>query len=180
MTKPSIEIKTAEPANATGIAHLQKTTWRDTFPNPEHKITQADVDAMTEDWDAPEAIERLRNSIAEPQTDSYRLVAKDGDKVVGHCVVVKDRDVNRFKILYVLPEYQGQGIGYALAVKSLQWLGKDKDVELEVVTYSSQAIDFYKSFGFDIVGRAQNEAATLPSGTVRPQYKMVRRKGYKN
>jgi len=168
-----ITITSAQPDDAVGIGRLQKITWRATYPNADYGVTKADIMTKTEDWDSPEHIAGIRQRIAEPPAGTLRLVAKDGQQVVGHCIVSRGETRNRLNLIYILPEYQGQGIGKKLLAKAFDWLGHDKDITLEVVKYNDHTIGFYKQLGFEIVGDAHNAVAELPSGAVLPEYEMV-------
>lgn len=118
---------------------------------------------------------RLLNSITHPKVGTLRLVAKDGDKVVGHCFVIKEETYNKLQVLYVLPDYQGLGVGSLLANKGMEWLGTERDIAIEVVSYNTEAIEFYKKLGFEIKGNAHNEVTELPSGKIMPEILMIKR-----
>lgn len=167
ITRPS-------PDDAVELKQLMKTTWRAAYPSPENGVSKADIYAMTEDWDKPDAVKRLEEDIASTPANKLRLVAKIDNKIVGQGKFIKGEAENRLATLYVLPEFQGRGIGKQLASKGLEWFGKEKDIVLEVVKYNQRAVDLYESMGFEIAGDAQNEVARLPSGAIRPQYKMVK------
>lgn len=61
-------------------------------------------------WYDPET---LREWIRDPQDDII-LVAKDGEKLVGMCLVHTLRDFAYCSILFVIKEYRSMGIGRAL------------------------------------------------------------------
>lgn len=78
--------------------------------------------------------------------------------------------------MYVLPDYQGQGIGSKLIDKALKWYGDDIDIYLEVISYNQKAIDFYKRFGFEITDTIVDDTIGLPDYIkVLPVTEMVRR-----
>lgn len=173
--KPQVVVEIARPQDAAGIANVQKATWLATYPNEEYGISYDDVAAKVALWDSPESLNRIRQSIMHPDPGTLRLVARDKDKVVGHCYAIKRGHMNKLQVLYVLPQYQHMGIGSRLANEGIGWLGSDKDIGLEVVKYSTDAINFYESLGFRVTGDALNSVTKLPSGITIPTYSMVRK-----
>ena len=55
--------------------------------------------------------------------------------------------------IYVLPEYQGRGVGRQLMEQGMEWLGSNKDIILDVVSYNDKATAIYEKMGFGEVGR---------------------------
>lgn len=112
--------------------------------------------------------------IENPIEGSLRLVARDRDKIVGHCLAARKEPHNELVALYVLPDYQKRGIGYLLAFKAINWLGQDKDITTEVVKYNQNAIRFYEKLGFVITGDVE-PVSKLPKGVIFPEYQMIKR-----
>ena len=77
--------------------------------------------------------------------------------------------------LYVLPDFQGLGIGYNLFQNSLDFLG-GRDLWFQVASYNKKAIDFYKRFGFIENGPVteHDSVAKLPSGAQIPEIEMIK------
>ncbi len=171
MENPII-IQDAVAEDAQGIRSVQKQTWLATYPNPELGISHEDIaskiaqmqEGSTERW-----AKRLKEDAS-----SHTWVAKDNHTVIGFVSAQKLNDENKIRAMYLLPEYQGQGIGKQLMQKALTWLGDDKHISLEVVSYNDKAISFYKKFGFVERGETTNDAAHLPSGKDLPELLMVR------
>jgi len=77
--------------------------------------------------------------------------------------------------MYVVKELQGKGLGKKLMQKAIEWLGNDGDIRLEVVSYNSNAINFYKRFGFQETTNSVSDKRTqLPSGKQIPRTVMVK------
>jgi ribosomal protein S18 acetylase RimI-like enzyme len=54
--------------------------------------------------------------------------------------------------IYVLPEFQGKGIGYALMLKARDFAKKNRMITMSLqVNRNNPAIEFYKRFGFEII-----------------------------
>jgi len=169
-----ITIHTATPDDAQAIVEVRRSTWLCTYTNEKAGITRKDIEDKINLQTLEEESERARKTIVEnPSIKTF--VAKDNDKVVGILVVIKGEEINRIGQLYVLSEYQGKGIGTQLMEKGLEWLGNDKDIEFEVATYNTNAINFYKKFGFVENGIGDNPVGQLPSGKKIPEIKMIKR-----
>lgn len=80
------------------------------------------------------------------------------DEIVGYCVIYANdciRKVAYITMIGVRPEYQGNHIGYKLLTRICEYsLIKGMDaVELEVLIDNSRALEFYKNFGFKVIGK---------------------------
>jgi ribosomal protein S18 acetylase RimI-like enzyme len=108
----SFQLRPATLDDAAAIAHVQVTTWQDTYAN----IIDPDfLKAFT--------IEKATNiQVNRIQTDNaYRVVATIDEQVVGYAVAnLNETETEPFKgdwflfSLHVLPEHQGKGFGKAL------------------------------------------------------------------
>ena len=163
-----ILISEAKLEDADGITFVQKTTWLATYPNKEAGITHQDILETVNHWGLG-----VKNRLSNPEPIRNYWVAKDNGKVVGMCLATKGEDDNTLQAIYILPEYQGKHIGRQLCDKALEWLGREKNIVLGVVTYNQKAIEFYKKHGFKEHGERHDEIATLPSGKVLPEVEMV-------
>jgi ribosomal protein S18 acetylase RimI-like enzyme len=74
--------------------------------------------------------------------------------------------------MYVEPDYFNQGIGTKLWLEAIQKLPKEKQITVEVATYT-KAIDFYKKIGFSDTGERSVTEKMLRSGNSIPLMKMV-------
>ena len=108
-----------------------------------------------------------------PGEDETALVASSGGKVVATLVYAERHGVAYVWGMYVLPEYQHQGIGSALMKDAISRLGDSESIEVRVMTTSLQALSFYEKFGFTAVGEEDFE---LPRGTSAPVMVMARAK----
>jgi ribosomal protein S18 acetylase RimI-like enzyme len=172
-----IQIRSAVPDDEPNIRQVQRLTWLDTYPNEAAGITRADIQAMF-DESTPEIQRRrevLRNVInTGPQRHFW--VAENGTDIVGMCHARKDEEIRHIQALYVLPQYQGQGIGKRLMQAALEWLGTDQPVTLNVAAYNSNAIAFYKLLGFvPNENPGHSSVPALPSGAVIPHIEMIKR-----
>lgn len=169
-----IQITDARPEDAEGINNVYYKTWLDTYPNKEVGITVDDVEDSFKDSFTEDHLNQVRERIINNPESTKRLVAKEGDLVVGVCVAVRNEDNNQLRTIYVLPEFQGKGIGRKLwdEVKSI--FDPTKDTIVHVATYNTKTVEFYKSLGFEDTGkRFTDEKFRMKSGSILPQMEMA-------
>ncbi|EKC47393.1 protein containing GCN5-related N-acetyltransferase domain protein [human gut metagenome] len=80
------------------------------------------------------------------------------DEIMGYCIIYANDCIGKvayITMIGVRPEYQGKHIGYKLLTRICEYsIVKGMDaVELEVLIANFKALEFYKSFGFKVVGR---------------------------
>ena len=173
----SIAIREALPDDAEAMRDVQRHTWIATYPNEAYGITKEDIEArFRED---PETVrerrERGRQSVCTAPFHSW--VAREGRALIGFCIVKQDDHENLLQALYVLPDFQSQGVGKRLLQTALDWLGSKKEVVLNVASYNEKAIAFYRAFGFvPDEPVASFEALQLPSGVRLPEIRMVKKR----
>jgi GNAT superfamily N-acetyltransferase len=156
------------------VKHL---TWLATYPNEALGITRADIEAFFAER-TPEARQRgeARRRLIYTSPHRHQWVAESAPGIVGMCLARKEDEVRHIQALYVLPDFQGQGIGRRLIQRALAWLGADRPVTLGEATYNSRAIAFYERLGYVPSGNSSAvPAPPLPSGTVLPEIEMIKR-----
>lgn len=99
-------------------------------------------------------LDRMTISRCEEMASRYpenTLVAKDGARVIGFAcagAVNGEIDAGEVYALYVLEEYQHQGIGYALMREALSLLKGCRIVYLWAFKDNTKALRFYERVGF--------------------------------
>lgn len=160
----------ASPQDAKGIAEVQKEGWLTTYVNSDYGVTEEDI--LSKDFDGDARVSRWAESIAAQDTKTW--VAKEGDKIIGFCLVKNGEDTNHIGALYVLSSARGSGVGSKLMDQALDYLGSEKPIELEVATYNHKAIAFYEKFGFKNMGAIEEPTSDdFPSGAQIPELKMI-------
>jgi len=155
------------------IRDVQKRTWLETYPNEELGITREDIEARFAN-ESKEKIENRKKIYSDP--DVHIWVAKDDGEIIGFCIARKEEKNNRIGAIYLLPSYQGQGVGGRLIEAALNWLGVDKDIYVNVASYNDNATRFYERYGFVKTEKdISNPVADLPSGKSIPETEMVRK-----
>ncbi len=81
------------------------------------------------------------------QNIQYR-VAQIDNKIVGFASATMEDWKNMLQAIYILPEYQGKGIGKNLLNKVFDFFKDWEEIYLKVASYNQKAINFYQNFGF--------------------------------
>ncbi len=168
-----ITVSDARVKDVEGLQEVFYRTWLATYPNKEHGITVDDIEERFKDRHSGERLNDRRAAIATLDENNKYLVAKDDDTVVGLCRLTKHEMENRVTALYVLPEYQGKGVGTALWSEALNFFDRSKDIVVNVATYNQKAINFYTKLGFKDMGRrSTDERRRMKSGSILPEMEM--------
>ena len=100
------------------------------------------------------------------------MLAKIEDKIVGSCVVSIGEETNFLVTIYVLPGYEGRGIGTKMWDVARNFLDKNKDTIVTVAEYTN-AVHFYKKLGFIETGkRIVDDKHKMKSGNIIPELEM--------
>ncbi len=172
-----IVITPASPDDVLGMQDVFHKAWRATYPNVEYGITVEDIDERYKNRFDEERLAKRREQMINPPTGEQTFVARDGNLVVGVCRVINQPDKNQLQALYILPEYQGKGIGTALWEEGLKFLDPNRDIEVWVAVYNHRAIAFYHNLGFKETGEKDlDEDLKMPiSGNVIPEIHLIRK-----
>ena len=170
--KNSIKIVEATPEDAKGIVSLLYKTWLNTYPNKEIGITKEDIEERFQNID--ERVIKMKDVIQNTPASHKRIIAKDIDVVIGVALLIKKEDVNQLQMIYVLPEYQGKGVGSMLWNEIKKFCDPSKDTIVQVASYNKNAISFYEKLGFvDNGKRWSDEKWKMKSGATIPEMEMV-------
>jgi ribosomal protein S18 acetylase RimI-like enzyme len=148
--------------------------WLDTYPNVEAGISIDDVEDRFKGRQSEEKLAKRREDIINHDENKKYLVALDGDKVVGLCRAERKEKENHLNAIYILPDYQGRGIGTMMWNEIKLFFDPKKDTVLGVAEYNQKAINFYSRLGFVDTGRRHKEEWTkMKSGAMLPEMDMV-------
>jgi ribosomal protein S18 acetylase RimI-like enzyme len=143
-------VRTAGERDLEAIRALLVETWHATYDGiyGAEKVTE-----ITDDW---HSIASLRRRLSRPNSEF--LVADDGKRVGGMSFAEADETGGTviLKQLYVLPAFQGRGIGSMLLDEVIESFAEAKLMRLEVEEANDKAIAFYVAQGFARTGRTAN------------------------
>ena len=91
------------------------------------------------------------------------FLLKVDNKTIGFSCIGKSDDIenaNEVIAIYLLKEYHGQKLGYALLNETISKFADNDKIVLWVLNGNDKAIHFYKRFGFDFNGNQK----VLPFG----------------
>ena len=169
-----IKITDATPQDVEGIEVVLSETWVATYPNEEIGITRDDILDKRKDSLNSEKLQKKREYLENPPENLKFVVAKDGKRIIGLCSVFVKDDYNKLSTIYILPEYQGKGIGKKLYETVFPFFDTKKDIIVQVATYNKNAIAFYKSLGFVDTGkRFSDEKFRMKSGALIPEMELI-------
>ncbi len=170
-----ITIQKPTKEDVQGLQEVFYKTWFATYPNKEAGITIEDIEDRYKDRNSEENMKKRAERYANIPENELYLIAKDGDLVIGMIRFIKKEKFNQLQAIYILPEYQGKGIGTMFWSRAKVFLDKNKDTIVQLATYNKQAENFYKKLGFVDTGkRFSDESTRMPiSGAIIPEMEMV-------
>ena len=172
----TIKVSIAKPNESEDITEVIYKTWLVTYPNEEYGITVDDIEYRFKDKFTPKNAEKRREKIINPSKGETLLVVKNKNKVIGMCRVVIKDDRNQLLAIYILPEYQGRGIGKKLWAEAQKYFDPAKDIYVELAVYNKNALEFYKKLGFADTGRRMmDEKLRMKSGNIIPEMEMIKK-----
>lgn len=172
--RSEIIIDSPKAEDARAVAEVFYKTWLATYPNEEHGVSVEDIEERYKDAFTEESIGKRAERIENPKDGEATLVARDGESVVGVCNVSQDEKSNHLNAIYVLPEYQGKGVGKLLWQEAQKHFDPIKDTVVSVATYNDSAINFYKRLGFEETGKTfVRERHRMKSGVGIPETELI-------
>lgn len=144
-------VRTASEKDLPAVSSLLGAVWHASYDG----LYGAErVGAITRDWHSVAALQaQIR------RTDSDFLVADDGKRLggMGYAAMMPGQpDTVMLHQLYVLPAFQGQGLGRDMFAELETCFPKAQRMRLEVAPDNARAIAFYAGLGFVEVGRTAN------------------------
>ena len=147
-------LETKDEIKGKAAVHYQ--AWKEAYVG---LVNQDFLDRRTMEMSLQSAQWAFDNGIA-------TSIAKDGERVVGFV----DFGGEVYAI-YVLKEYYGKGIGYALMKRAFDALSEYPQTAVWVLTGNERAIRFYKRCGFEFDG----EKKEIELGTPATEARMILR-----
>lgn len=163
------EVLEASPEDAESIFKVQEVSWMKTYPNEGYGIT---AEMLKKRFENKEGRIARWKSMIEAKSDAVWVVKEDS-VVIGFCGIKKTEEEHRLASIYIDPEKQGGGVGSILITKAIAYLGREKDIVLDVVSYNENAIRFYIKHGFEVLGPTPTEDLVKIGDKALPEIRMV-------
>src|SRR5437867_13184487 len=143
----SITLHTATPSDADDISSLLNASWAATYGS---FLTPGELSAVARAWHHPD---RLRRQMSNPRV-GFLLARTDNGALGGVATVKQSDDAGTVSVLrlYVLPDYQGQGIGSQLLNRALAAFPDARRIELQVAEGNPSGLSFWTKRGFRACG----------------------------
>jgi ribosomal protein S18 acetylase RimI-like enzyme len=143
----AINLQTATASDAGDIASLLSASWAATYGS---LLTPDELSAVAQEWHHPD---RLRRQMSNPRV-GFLLARTDTGALVGVATVMQSDDAGTVSVLrlYVLPDYQGQGIGSQLLNRALAAFPNAQRIELQVAEGNPSGLAFWTKRGFRACG----------------------------
>ena len=147
-----IAIERARVEDVPAIKSLLATTWRDTYSS---FLPEACIATAASEWHSPKLLEA---EIGRHST--FAGVARDPSAGVVGMVTAHSRDeLLIIARLYVLPEFQRQGIGERLIEESRRAFPQSRRMRLHVEEQNPKGRAFYRKLGFREIGVQVDDVA---------------------
>ncbi len=148
------DIRRAEKDDIQGIKTVLAVTWRDTYST---FLSQASIAKATTEWHSPRVLEA---EIDRPST--YIGVATSGpNEIVGMISAHSRDDVLFVARMYVLPDFQRQGIGERMMNEACRAFPQTQRLRLDVEEQNAKGKAFYRKLRFrEVETRVDDVAGT--------------------
>jgi ribosomal protein S18 acetylase RimI-like enzyme len=150
-----LEICPAKKTDCLALSNLAQITYKETF---QHSMSATEMAQILEDEKSPKAFANFLK-----RGDDF-LLAYQGDRLAGYiglqdtqlsgCDFNIEANSQSLNGIYVLPQFQGYGIGRSLMNAAFQTerFNRAKYIYLVVWAENKKAYKFYTSYGFKKVG----------------------------
>ena len=165
-----ITIRQAKIDDSSSIEEVRREVWLATYPNDELGITKADIQTKFKDLDTN--IKKFKSLLMHDRCKKT-WVAEVDKKVVGFLTLENSPEKKIIYAIYILSEYQRQGIGKEFIGVALEEFKDVEEILLRVSTYNKAAIGFYKKHSFKLVPEIPVDDFLLPSGKKIPVVWMI-------
>jgi ribosomal protein S18 acetylase RimI-like enzyme len=144
-------IRPAKVEDALGIAQVHVDSWRTTYTGimPDELLASQSVERREAIW---------RSMLSNSASQTFMFVAEADDKVVGFAAAGRERGEHpvykgELYAIYLLVDYQGQGIGRALVTEVVgKLIERGFTTMLIWVAVGNPAVRFYEALGGHPVG----------------------------
>lgn len=160
--------------NVEGLLSMHVQSWFDAYLNEALGIDEDYIAKRMERFESIEGKARRAEIIqdAASNPDHYMQLARDGSgTVVGFVDAKIHDDVNELEGLYIDKSTYGSGLAQQLTEGALDFLGRENEILLSVVSYNIRAQKFYQKMGFEVVDSSER----MHKDTIIPIIDMIRK-----
>ena len=141
-------VRTASKQDLPAVREILVETWHATYDDI-YGVER--VNEITDSWHALDVLERKLDA-----PNSEFLVADNGEVVGGMAFASQKEKEIKLHQLYVHPNYHGGKTGLHLLIEIENSFMDAETISLEVEAKNERAVEFYRKFGFKVVGETQN------------------------
>lgn len=166
-------IQPADVTDTSAVAALVASRWVDTYHSREHGVDVDSLRRQARDMVRPDGIIAFMKDIREAsrRQEYYCKVARDAKgQLVGYMHGSKPSfEQANLHALYVSKKHEQTGVGTALMEDFLNWVGPNRNIEVEVARYNIPALRFYgNKYKFGLVrGSGAIKYGKIPVVTLR-------------
>jgi ribosomal protein S18 acetylase RimI-like enzyme len=154
-----VTIRPAQIGDIPGIRSVLAVTWRDTYSS---LLSESSIAKVTAEWHSPKVLEAEIN-----RSSTFFGVAESSSKdIVGLVTAHSQEELLLIARLYVLPQFQRQGIGKGLIEASYRAFPQAQRVELDVEEQNPKGRAFYRKLGFREIGVKTDDVASTKINSV--------------
>ena len=138
-------------------------------------IQPADYQRVVEVWEA--SVRATHDFVSEADIQVFRPLVRDGLPDVTYLLGERDDDGQvvgfigvvgeKIEMLFIHPDWRGQGIGGRLLTHVVMQLGA---MLVDVNEQNAQAVGFYQHFGFEVIGRSDLDGTNKPYPLLHMQH----------
>ena len=150
-----LTIREAEPSDAAQIAQVNHEAWLSTYRGI---LTEAYLESRSLD----DQVQIWQSTLAQPSPSENRFVALAGSQVIGYCGGGRNPDTrspfqSELFGIYLLQEYQRQGVGHQLVHVLARWLQKQGSKSMLVwVMDKNPYRRFYEKIGGELLDQTRD------------------------
>lgn len=130
-------------------------------------VQPTDYPRVVEVWEA--SVRATHDFVAEADIDVFRPMLRDGLPLVEHLLCQRDSDGqlvgfigvvgDKIEMLFIHPDWRGQGIGGRLLCHAVMQIGATL---VDVNEQNTRAVGFYLHQGFEVIGRSALDGTNKP------------------
>jgi ribosomal protein S18 acetylase RimI-like enzyme len=140
-----VKIRPAVTEDIPGIKSVLAATWRDAYSS---FLSEESITKVTTEWHSAQVLQ----AEIDGQTTFVGIATGEGGRIVGVITAHSDGPQLVVSRLYLLPEFQRQGIGERMMERAFDAFPQTRRIRLVVEEQSPKGRAFYDKLGFYQIG----------------------------